>query len=260
MYQTASYPAEAPVLDSEPSKRSRLPLVLFGARSNPDRNTGWTREERAVQVGPLPNASHHVYLGPQIPYDHDGSEDTWRAALKELMVWRFEAGIARLGGVVVPHWNRYDAMHQQQLAVATRYVLTPDERGGIALLTTDTGLTFRLKSTQTGLPLYRAPGGRLEEVQRAQAPHREPNVLEDLQALAPTVSELVTAIMSITSGEGPKRTFSAACAVARDAAAAGRSDRWIRTYLETFGYVNRVGTAGRWHPKRLAEALNGAVR
>ena len=70
----------------------------------------------------------------------------------------------------------------------------------------------------------------------------------------------MTAIMAITSGDAPRRTFSAACEVAREAAAVGRSDRWIRTYLETFGYVNKTGTTGRWHPKRLAEALDGAHR
>ena len=260
MYKAAPYPAEAPVLDSEPSRRSRLPLVLFGARSNPD-GSGWTREERAVQAGHVPNASYDVYLGPHIRYDRDGSEDAWHAALTELMNWRFEAGMAGVGGVVVPHWDGYDAKHQQQLAVATRYVLTPDGHGGIALLTgAASERTFRLQRAASVLPLYRASGGRLEEIQRVQAPHREVNVLQDLQALAPTVSELVAAIMSITSGGDPKRTFAAACEVAREAAAAGRSDRWIRTYLETFGYVNKTGTAGRWHPKRLAEALDGAVR
>jgi len=259
MYQTATYPAEAPVLDSEPSKRSRLPLVLFGARSNPD-NTGWTREERAVQAGRVPNASHQVYLGPQIPYDHDGSDDSWREALAELMVWRFEAGIVRLGGVVVPHWDRYDVKHQQQLAVAMRYVLTPDEHSSPALIAADSAGKFRLKRAETPLPIYRAPGGRLEEVRRAPAPHSEANVLEALQALTPTANQLMTAVLSILAIDRPTRGFPAACEVARAASATGRSGRWIRTYLETFGYVNRAGTAGRWHPARLAEALNGAVR
>lgn len=259
MYQTASYPAEAPVLDSEPSKRSRLPLVLFGARSNPD-PTGWTREERAVQAGRVPNASHQVYLGPQIPYDHDGSDDTWHAALAELMVWRFEAGIFRLGGVVVPHWDHYDVKHQQQLAVAMRHVLTRDEHGSLALIAADSAGTFRLKRAETPLSIYRAPGGHLEEILRAPAPHSEANVLETLQALAPTANQLMTAVLSILAIDRPRRGFAAACEVARDASATGRSGRWIRTYLETFGYVNRAGTAGRWHPKRLAEALNGAVR
>jgi hypothetical protein len=258
MYQPAPYPAEAPMIDQQPSKRSRLPLILFGARSNPDR-TGWTREERAVQSGPVPKSSYDVYLGPRIPYDRDASEDTWRAALMDLMVWRFEAAIAPVGGVVVPHWDHYDAKHQQQLAVATRYVVTPDGHGGIALLTTGSERTFPLERAKTSLALYRAPRGRLEEIQRVQAPHREANVLEELQAIAPTVTELVTAIMSIT-GDAPRRTFPAACEVAREAAAAGRSDRWIRTYLETYGYVNTAGTIGRWHPKRLAEALDGAHR
>jgi len=258
MIQIASYPTEAPVLDPEPSKRSRLPVVLFGVRSNPDR-TGWTREERAVQASRVPNRSHELYLGPQIPYDHDGSDDAWRGALTALTVWRFAAGIAGIGGVIVPHWNRYDAKHQQQLAVATRYVLTPDEHG-LALLTDLPHATLRLKRAETALPIYRAPGGRLEEIQRVQTPHREVNVVDALLALAPTVSELWAAIMSITGSDGPTRNFTAASRVARDASAAGRSDRWIRTYLETFGYVNRAGTTGRWHPKRLAEALDGAVR
>lgn len=259
MYKTASYPAEAPVLESDPSKRSRLPLVLFGARSNPD-NTGWTREERAVQAGRMPNASHQVYLGPQISYDHDGSDDSWREAMAALMAWRFEAGIVRLGGVVVPHWDHYDVKHQQQLAVAVRHVLTRDEHSSFALIAADPAGTFRLKRAESPLPIYRAPSGRLEEILRAPAPHTEANVLEDLQALAPTTGQLVTAVMSNIAIDRPKRGFAAACEVARDASVAGRSGRWIRTYLETFGYVNRAGTAGCWHPARLAEALNGAVR
>lgn len=258
MYQQTSYPAEAPVIYQLPSKRSRLPLVLFGARSNPD-GTGWTREERAVQSGSVPNAAHDSYLGPWIPHARDASEDTWRAALMDLMVWRFEADIAPVVGVVVPHWDRYDAKHQQQLAVATRYVLTPDGHGGIALLTAGSERRFPLERAKTPLRLYRAPRGRLEEIQRVQAPHREASVLEELKAIAPTVPELVTAIMAITA-DAPGRTFAAACEVARVAAAAHRSDRWIRTYLETFGYVNAAGTVGRWHPKRLAEAFDGALR
>jgi hypothetical protein len=259
MYQTATYPAEAPVLDSEPSKRSRLPLVLFGARSNPD-NTGWTREERAVQAGRVPNASHQAYLGPHVPYDHAGSDESWRAALADLMIWRFEAGIVRLGGVVVPHWGHYDVKHQQQLAAVVRHVLTREEHSGVAQIAADSAGTFRFKRAEMPLPIYRARAGRLEEILRPPAPHSEANVLEELQAFAPTTGQLITALMSNIAVDRPTRGFAAACEVARDASARGRSGRWIRTYLETFGYVNRTGTAGRWHPARLAEALNGAVR
>ena len=216
MYQTATYPSEAPVLDSKPSKRSRLPLVLFGARSNPD-NTGWTREERAVQASRVPNASHQVYLGPQVPYDHAGSDESWRAALADLMIWRFEAGIVRLGGVVIPHWGQYDVKHQQQLAVAVRHVLTRDEHSSFALIATEPAGTFRLKRAESPLPIYRAPGGRLQEILRPPTPHSEANVLEDLQALVPTTARLITAVMSNIAIDRPTRGFAAACEVARAA-------------------------------------------
>lgn len=259
MYQTATYPAEAPVLESEPSKRSRLPLVLFGARSNPD-NTGWTREERAVQAGRVPNASHQVYLGPQIPYDPVGSDESWPTALADLMAWRFEAGIVRLGGVVVPQWDDYTVRQRQQLAVATRYVLTPDEPSSRALIAPNPEGTFHLSRAEAPLPIYRAQGGQLLAIQRVSIPHSEANVLEALQDVAPGASELMAHVLSMIAVDRPRREFSAAGEVARAASATGRSGRWIRTYLETFGYVNRAGTVGRWHPARLAEALNGAVR
>jgi hypothetical protein len=258
MYQAVSYPAEAPVLETEPSKRSRVPLILFGARSNPD-HTGWTREERAVQTGRVPNASHQVYLGPRIPYDRAGSDESWPAALADLMAWRFEAGIFRLGGVVVPQWDDYTVKQRQHLAVAMRYVLTPDGPSRALIAPSPEG-TFHLRRAETPLPIYRAEGGRLLVVQRVSTPHSEANVLEVLQDVAPSASELMAHVLSVIAVDGPKRAFSAACAAAKAASAAGRSGRWMRTYLETFGYVNRAGTAGRWHAARLAEALNGAVR
>jgi len=108
-----------------------------------------------------------IDLGPHVPYDRDASEDAWRAALMTLMVWRFDAEIAPIGGVVVPQWDRYDEKHQQQVAVATRYVLRSDGHCGIAM-----ERTFPLERAKTPLALYRAPHGRLEEIQRVETSPR----------------------------------------------------------------------------------------
>jgi hypothetical protein len=249
MYERVPYPAEAPVYDDAPSGRCRLPLILFGARSRADAS-GWTHEERAVARGlHLPGSDRDGYLGPLIPFDPRADSEAQRqAALRSLMMWRYEAVLVPVAGVVIPLWDSYDPLLQQQMAVAARYVLTSRPESDQVLLRHD-----------TALPLLRVDSGKLGPV-RPTSPRREENVVDDLQGLAPSREQLMYEVMARVTHQEPTRDFASACRVAVAARAQGRSNAWIRQYLETFGYRNAKGTAGRWQPARLDEAFVGAQR
>lgn len=242
MTRSTPIPQEGPALRIDPVRKdARRPLIVFGALGEPGAD-GLRPVER------VPLARGDVFLGPLLGRDGQSFEEQ----IAELMIWRAKAIALRMAGIVVTQWNDLTPEQHDLVLQASRDILGasgPRTRLGDAPVAE----IFRL-------PVWRLAGAALVEVTRYRSGSSPQRLRETLESMAPTAEAFSAGLMSLIDRTQSTRDFHAACRVAGDLQATGRSGVWIGKYLTAYGYENSRGVPGAWHYARRTEALTAGAR
>ena len=245
MRSPVTFPTQVPVAVST-HKASRRPVLLFGQRGRPDKS-GWTLEERAIQLPQLGVTRPSLYIGPHIELTLDADPETRGSAFAQLLTWVTLAPTNGIVGIVVPRWTDYDLATREMIQLISRTgfhgLKSPH---GILEAPPEAALRILYPSSLTKPALVDVPArGRIFNA-ATQLAELQADMTDDI---------LYDVFKRAVGHEVTRRDVASAATTAAALRAQGHSNRHIRTYLETFGYENSKGVIGRWHDARLAEIL-----
>lgn len=242
MTRSTPIPQEGPALRIDPVRKdARRPLIVFGALGEPGAD-GLRPVER------VPLARGDVFLGPLLGRDGQSFEEQ----IAELMIWRAKAIVLRMAGIVVTQWNDLDLEQRDLVLQASRDILGASGPR--------THLGDEPPAELFRLPVWGLAGAKLVEVKTYSSGYKPQSLREKLESMAPTAEAFSAGMMSIIDRTQSTRDFDAACRVAADLHANGRSGVQISKYLTAYGYENSRRVPGAWHYARLTEALTAGTR